>query len=49
MDSNQFTAQLTQMAGVEQQLLTNDLLKSLVAGQGGGEGGKGAKIQGACS
>ena len=36
VDSNQFTAQLTQMAGVEQQLLTNDLLKSLVAGQGGG-------------
>ena len=27
LDSNQFTAQLTQMAGVEQQLLTNDLLK----------------------
>ncbi|WP_298744994.1 flagellar hook capping FlgD N-terminal domain-containing protein [uncultured Brevundimonas sp.] len=36
VDSNQFTAQLTQMAGVEQQLLTNDLLKSLVAAQGGG-------------
>jgi flagellar basal-body rod modification protein FlgD len=37
LDSNQFTAQLTQMTGVEQQLLTNDLLKSLVAqgGQGG--------------
>jgi len=34
VDSNQFTAQLTQMAGVEQQLLTNDLLKSLVSGQG---------------
>ena len=33
VDSNQFTAQLTQMAGVEQQLLTNDLLKSLVSGQ----------------
>ena len=30
MDSNQFTAQLTQMAGVEQQLLTNDLLTSLL-------------------
>lgn len=36
VDSNQFTAQLTQMAGVEQQLLTNDLLKALVAAQGGG-------------
>jgi flagellar basal-body rod modification protein FlgD len=37
LDSNQFTGQLTQMSGVEQQLLTNDLLKSLVAqsGQGG--------------
>lgn len=36
VDSNEFTAQLTQMAGVEQQLLTNDLLKSLVEAQGGG-------------
>lgn len=36
VDSNQFTAQLTQMAGVEQQLLTNELLKSLVSAQGGG-------------
>ena len=35
VDSNQFTAQLTQMAGVEQQLLTNDLLKGLLAAQGG--------------
>jgi flagellar basal-body rod modification protein FlgD len=39
VDSNQFTAQLTQMAGVEQQLLTNDLLTSLLAAnQGGGLG-----------
>jgi flagellar basal-body rod modification protein FlgD len=30
LDSNDFTAQLTQMAGVEQQLLTNDLLQALV-------------------
>jgi flagellar basal-body rod modification protein FlgD len=37
VDSNQFTAQLTQMAGVEQQLLTNDLLKGLLAAQGGGD------------
>jgi flagellar basal-body rod modification protein FlgD len=33
VDSNQFTAQLTQMAGVEQQLLTNDLLTALLAAQ----------------
>jgi flagellar basal-body rod modification protein FlgD len=31
LDSNQFTAQLVQMTGVEQQLATNDLLKQLVA------------------
>src|SRR3982750_3131922 len=30
LDSNQFTQQLVQMTGVEQQLLTNDLLKKLV-------------------
>ena len=36
VDSNQFTAQLTQMAGVEQQLLTNDLLTSLLAAQNSG-------------
>ena len=36
MDSNQFTEQLTQMTGVEQQLLTNDLLTSLLAAQTGG-------------
>lgn len=35
VDSNQFTAQLTQMAGVEQQLLTNTLLNSLLAAQEG--------------
>jgi len=35
LDSNEFTAQLTQMAGVEQQLLTNDLLKGLVEAQNG--------------
>ncbi len=35
VDSNEFTAQLTQMAGVEQQLLTNDLLTSLLAAQTG--------------
>ena len=42
VDSNQFTAQLTQMAGVEQQLLTNDLLKSLVSAQTGGGLGQAA-------
>jgi flagellar basal-body rod modification protein FlgD len=31
MDGNQFTQQLVQMTGVEQQLATNDLLKTLVA------------------
>lgn len=36
LDSNQFTAQLTQMAGVEQQLLTNDLLTSLLSAQSAG-------------
>ena len=38
LDSNEFTAQLTQMSGVEQQLLTNDLLTSLLAAQQGGAG-----------
>lgn len=33
VDSNEFTAQLTQMAGVEQQLLTNDLLTGLLKAQ----------------
>jgi flagellar basal-body rod modification protein FlgD len=36
LDSNQFTEQLTQMTGVEQQLLTNDLLKQLVSNTGTG-------------
>ena len=36
LDSNDFTAQLTQMAGVEQQLLTNDLLQALVNQSTGG-------------
>lgn len=36
LDSNEFTAQLTQMAGVEQQLLTNDLLTSLLKAQSAG-------------
>ncbi len=36
MDSTDFTAQLTQMTGVQQQLLTNDLLTSLLAAQNGG-------------
>ena len=42
VDSNQFTAQLVQMAGVEQQLLTNDLLRSLV---GQGDGGLTGAVQ----
>ena len=36
MDSTQFTQQLVQMTGVEQQLLTNDLLKKLVSNTGSG-------------
>jgi flagellar basal-body rod modification protein FlgD len=39
MDSNQFTAQIVQMTGVEQQLLTNSLLKSLVSLNDGGLSG----------
>lgn len=35
LDSNEFTAQLTQMTGVEQQLLTNQLLNSLLEAQTG--------------
>jgi flagellar basal-body rod modification protein FlgD len=34
LDSNQFTAQLVQMTGVEQQLAANDMLKKLVANSG---------------
>lgn len=36
VDSNAFTAQLVQMSGVEQQLLTNDLLQALVSQNAGG-------------
>lgn len=36
LDTNQFTQQLTQMSGVEQQLLTNDLLKNMVEKSGDG-------------
>ncbi|MDB5468086.1 MAG: flgD, partial [Phenylobacterium sp.] len=36
MDSTQFTQQLTQMTGVEQQLQTNDLLKQLVSNTSSG-------------
>ena len=39
LDSNQFTQQLVQMTGVEQQLFTNDLLKKLVANSGTGISG----------
>src|ERR1700761_1452416 len=35
LDTNQFTSQLTQMSGVEQQLLGNPLLQQLVSEQGG--------------
>jgi flagellar basal-body rod modification protein FlgD len=36
MDSTQFMSQLVQMTGVEQQLLTNDLLEKLVSNTGTG-------------
>jgi flagellar basal-body rod modification protein FlgD len=36
MDSNQFTQQMVQMTGVEQQLMTNDLLKQLVGNTASG-------------
>ncbi len=36
MDANQFTQQIVQMTGVEQQLLTNDLLTALVNQGSGG-------------
>lgn len=36
LDSNQFTQQIVQMTGVEQQLMTNDLLKMLVGMSDGG-------------
>jgi flagellar basal-body rod modification protein FlgD len=36
MDSNAFTQQIVQMTGVEQQLLTNDLLQKLVGNTSGG-------------
>ena len=35
LDTNQFTQQLTQMTGVEQQLLSNQLLQSLVTQSAG--------------
>ncbi|CAN5135755.1 flagellar hook assembly protein FlgD [soil metagenome] len=44
MDSTQFTQQLTQMTGVQQQLLTNDLLTSLLAAQQGGVSGASSYI-----
>jgi flagellar basal-body rod modification protein FlgD len=36
LDTNQFTSQLTQMTGVQQQLLSNQLLQQLVNQEGGG-------------
>jgi flagellar basal-body rod modification protein FlgD len=39
LDSNEFTAQIVQMTGVEQQLLTNDLLAMLVGMNDGGLSG----------
>lgn len=39
LDSNEFTAQIVQMTGVEQQLMTNDLLAMLVGMNDGGLAG----------
>src|SRR5258706_14487513 len=39
LDSNQFTQQIVQMTGVEQQLYSNQLLEQLVAGGGAGLSG----------
>lgn len=39
LDSNEFTAQIVQMTGVEQQLLTNDLLAMMVGMSDGGLAG----------
>ena len=44
MDGNQFTQQLVQMSSVEQQLLSNDLLKTLVANTSGQTGGFGDPV-----
>ena len=38
MDTNAFTQQLVQMNGVQQQLLTNQLLQTLVRNSSGGQG-----------
>ena len=38
MDTNAFTQQLVQMNGVQQQLLTNQLLQTLVSNSSGGQG-----------
>lgn len=38
LDTNQFTAQLVQMTGVQQQLLSNQLLQQLVSQSGAGQG-----------
>jgi flagellar basal-body rod modification protein FlgD len=42
LDPNQFTQQLVQMTGVQQQLLSNQLLQQLVTQSSGGQGVSGA-------
>jgi flagellar basal-body rod modification protein FlgD len=42
MDTNQFTQQLVEMTGVQQQLLSNQLLQQLVDQSGSGQGAAGA-------
>ena len=43
-DTNEFTQQITQMSGVEQQLLSNQLLQSLVTAQGPGRRRAGQRL-----
>ncbi len=47
LDANQFTQQLVQFSGVEQQLKTNDLLAKMAQSFGQGAGGGGGKLNAA--
>jgi flagellar basal-body rod modification protein FlgD len=47
LDANQFTQQLVQFSGVEQQLKTNDLLTKMAENFGGGGGAAGGKLNAA--
>jgi flagellar basal-body rod modification protein FlgD len=47
LDANQFTQQLVQFSGVEQQLRSNDLLTTISQNIGGGSGGSSGKLSAA--